>query len=61
MGTKFVLKARRAEGQGPGARSFKSRKIAKMILLAFAAFCGVAIALQVAEISVPGMAWYTFE
>lgn len=61
MSTKFVSKARKASGVGPGARSLKARKVAKWVLLAFAGACAIAIVLQLAEISTPGMAWYTYE
>ena len=61
MATKHIARARRTLGSRPGGRAIRARKYAKITLAVFFIACLIGIGLLVAEISTPGMAWYTYQ
>ena len=61
MTTKVLAKFRKTRQMFPGKRQERMRKYAKYGLIAFILLCSIGIAMMVAEISTPGMAWYRYE
>lgn len=59
--TTIIGRERKKIAQRPGARVEGARKLAKRVAIAFGLLACVGIGLQIAEIHIPGMAWYIYE